>query len=220
MRKKLVVFSLLFLFSANMALAAAVPKQASKQTPAKAQEASAEIRERYPLPAVSEPVLEQGASGEQVAKIQQLLAESGFYAGAYDGKFGPATRTAVERFQKRYSLPVTGAVDRSVIDVLQRAKGAPDRYRRVINMEASAYTTEDPGNGTHTYGGNQLRKGLVAVDPNVIPLGTRLYFEGYGYAIADDTGGYIKGNRIDLAFENRREALLFGRRMIPVYILD
>lgn len=222
MRKKAVVFFLIFLLSANAALAAGpASKQASNQEPVKAAaETADELKNRYPIPAIAEPVLEQGAKGEQVTKIQQLLAESGFYAGALDGRFGPGTRAAVERFQRRYSLPVTGIVDRSMIDVLNRAKGAPDRYRRVINMEASAYTTEDPGNGSHTYGGNPLRKGLVAVDQNVIPLGTRLYIEGYGYAIADDTGGYIKGHRIDLAYENRQEALRFGRRIVPVYILD
>lgn len=168
----------------------------------------------------AEPLIEQGAKGDQVAKIQQLLADTGFYAGTIDGKYGPKTQTAVEVFQKRYSLPVTGTVDRPMIDALQRAKGTPDRYRRVINMEASAYTTQDPGNGSHTYRGNQLRKGLVAVDPKVIPLGARLYVEGYGYAIADDTGSYIQGNRIDLAYENRKEALQFGRRTVPVYVLD
>lgn len=189
MRKKLLLFCLMFLILSGVAQAA-------------------------------EPALEQGAKGEQVTKIQQLLAEAGFYAGSFDGKFGPGTRAAVERFQEKYSLPVTGKVDRSMIDTLQRAKGAPDRYRRVVNMEASAYTSADPGNGSHTYRGNQLRKGLVAVDPRIIPLGTRLYIDGYGYAIADDTGGYIRGNRIDLAFESRSEALGFGRRTVEVYILD
>lgn len=220
MRKKLFVFCLLFLFSVNTALAAgAAPKQVSTKV---AEDLSVELKGRYPIlaPSVAEPVLEQGAGGEQVTKIQQLLAESGFYAGALDGKFGPGTRAAVEQFQRRHSLPVTGVVDRTMIDVMQRAKGAPDRYRRVVTMEASAYTTEDPGNGSYTYRGNQVRKGLVAVDQNVIPLGTRLYIEGYGYAIADDTGGYIKGHRIDLAYESRREALQFGRRMVSVYILD
>lgn len=218
MRKKLILLCLLFVFSISTALtAAAVPQSAIKQAKVDQDQAN-EIRELYPI--VAEPVLRQGATGEQVVKIQQLLAASGFYAGAFDGQFGPATRAAVERFQARYSLPVTGAVDRAMIDTMNRAKGAPDRYRRVINMEASAYTTQDPGSGLYTYRGHLLRKGLVAVDPKVIPLGTRLYVEGYGYAIADDTGGYIKGNRIDLAYENRREALQFGRRMVTVYILD
>ncbi|MDU4959643.1 MAG: 3D domain-containing protein [Sporomusaceae bacterium] len=218
MRKKLLVCLLAFVFSSGGMLAAAAQQAAGTVRSGQA----ASLAEEYPLgpPPSADPVLTQGAKGEQVVKIQQLLAESGFYAGAIDGSFGPATRAAIERFQARYSLPVTGMADRSMIDALQRAKGTPDRYRRVIHMEASAYTSEDPGNGSYTYRGNRLRKGLVAVDPRVIPLGARLYIEGYGYAVADDTGGYIKGHRIDLAYENRQEALRFGRRTVPVYILD
>lgn len=230
MRKKRWLFCLLLLLSVSVAQAAEpATKQSAKQSAPTKQAvkaiATTKVSDEYPIgprsdsPA-AEPVLEQGAKGEQVTRVQQLLAESGFYAGAIDGKFGPGTRVAVERFQQRYSLPVNGVIDRAMIDTLQRAKGTPDRHRRIVNMEASAYTTQDPGNGSFTYRGNQLRKGLVAVDPNVIPLGTRLYIEGYGYAIADDTGGYIKGNRIDLAYESRNEALKFGRRTVPVYILD
>lgn len=218
MRKKLLLLCLLLVFSTGTVLTASSAPQPVQAVHTDNGLTAEQLRELYPIAA--EPVLKPGASGEQVVKIQQLLAASGFYAGAFDGQFGPATRTAVERFQTRYSLPVTGAVDRAMIDALNRAKGAPDRYRRVLNMEASAYTTQDPGNGSYTYRGHLLRKGLVAVDPKVIPLGTRLYVDGYGYAIADDTGGYIKGNRIDLAYENRREALQFGRRMVQVYILD
>jgi 3D (Asp-Asp-Asp) domain-containing protein len=59
----------------------------------------------------------------------------------------------------------------------------------------------------------------VAVDPRVIPLGTRLYIPGYGWAIAGDTGGDIVGNRIDLGFDSLRGAMEFGRRDITVYRL-
>lgn len=62
--------------------------------------------------------------------------------------------------------------------------------------------------------------GVVAVDPAVIPLGSRLYVEGYGYAIAGDTGGLIKGLRIDLGFDTRHEAVRFGRRTVRVYIIE
>lgn len=61
--------------------------------------------------------------------------------------------------------------------------------------------------------------GLVAVDPQVIPLGTRLYVEGYGYAIAADVGGGINGRQIDLCFDSHRDALFFGRRWVKVHIL-
>ena len=52
------------------------------------------------------------------------------------------------------------------------------------------------------------------------PLGTEVYVEGYGYAVADDTGGAIIGHRIDLAMDSYNEAIQFGRRIVKVYILD
>jgi len=106
------------------------------------------------------------------------------------------------------------------IAFLRRSTSAPDRYSRVMTVTASAYTRYDTGNGAFTSRGHTLRKGLVAVDPNVIPLGTRLFINGYGYAIADDIGGAINGSRIDLAFESRNEALEFGVQKVTVYILD
>ena len=60
----------------------------------------------------------------------------------------------------------------------------------------------------------------MAVDPNVIPLGTRVYVPGYGLALAADTGSAIIGDRIDLCMENRDEALDFGRRDVKVYVID
>jgi 3D (Asp-Asp-Asp) domain-containing protein len=87
-------------------------------------------------------------------------------------------------------------------------------------MDATAYSAEDPGCGPYTARGSRVAKGLVAVDPGVIPLGTRLYITGYGPAVADDTGGAIHGQVIDLAFNSRSEALQFGRRQVTVYILE
>jgi 3D (Asp-Asp-Asp) domain-containing protein len=63
-------------------------------------------------------------------------------------------------------------------------------------------------------------KGVVAVDPRVIPLGTRLYIEGYGVAVAGDVGSAIKGRRIDLGFGTYAEAIRWGRRNVRVQILD
>ena len=62
------------------------------------------------------------------------------------------------------------------------------------------------------------RVGVVAVDPRVIPLGTLLYVEGYGFAIASDIGSAIKGNKIDLCYTTRKEALRFGRKKVRVHI--
>ena len=105
---------------------------------------------------------------------------------------------------------------------------------RSIVMKASAYdlSFESCGKrpGDRGYGitasGTKARPGVVAVDPKVIPLGTKLYIESmdgtgsYGYASAEDKGGAIKGNRIDLFFSSRSDALKFGRRQVKVYILD
>ncbi len=100
-------------------------------------------------------------------------------------------------------------------------------YSEVLYMNASAYTPgfestgKNPGDAGYgkTATGAIATKGIVAVDPRVIPLGTKLYIENYGIAIAADTGGAIKGNKIDLCYESVNEALSFGRRNINVYVL-
>ena len=107
--------------------------------------------------------------------------------------------------------------------------GGPDMpVRRVVNMVATAYdagpisTGKSPGHPAYgiTATGMRATYGVVAVDPRVIPFFTRLYVPGYGYAIAADTGGDIKGNRIDLFYPSYSEALQWGRQTVPVYILD
>ena len=90
------------------------------------------------------------------------------------------------------------------------------KFKEARLMQASAYTYT--GNRTAT--GKEPAVGLVAVDPKVIPLGTRLYIEGYGYAQAADTGGSIKGDKVDLFMEDRQQCLNWGRRTVKVYILD
>ena len=94
-------------------------------------------------------------------------------------------------------------------------------YSKVLVMNATSYTDDPAENGGYntTKMGTRLRYGVVAVDPRVIPLGTKLYIEGYGYAVAEDTGGAIKGNRIDLCYTDRAKAEAFGRRNVKVYIL-
>lgn len=86
-----------------------------------------------------------------------------------------------------------------------------------LRMVATAYTAGCSGCSGITASGRPAGHGIVAVDPSVIPLGTRLYIPGYGFAVAGDTGGAIRGNRIDLGFNSTRDALLFGRREVVVY---
>lgn len=93
--------------------------------------------------------------------------------------------------------------------------------KEIIHMEATAYA---PWHGKGVDGttaiGMRAGHGVVAVDPRVIPLRSVLYIEGYGRAIAGDTGGAIKGHRIDLGFATARQAYQFGRRPVRVYILS
>ena len=94
-------------------------------------------------------------------------------------------------------------------------------YADVLTMEATAYYPLDCGGDGYgiTATGIPATYGVAAVDPYVIPLGTRLYIPGYGEAIAADTGGAIVGYRIDLCMESYDECMQFGRRNVTVYIL-
>ena len=88
-----------------------------------------------------------------------------------------------------------------------------------LAMVATAYTANCAGCSGTTASGKRAGHGIVAVDPRVIPLGTRMFIPGYGTAIAGDTGGAIRGRRIDLGFNSDAAAFRFGRRPVTVYLL-
>lgn len=95
--------------------------------------------------------------------------------------------------------------------------GSEFYYSRSFTAQATAYTAT--GNQTAT--GTWPAEGrTIAVDPSVIPLGTRVYVVGYGYAIAEDTGGAVQGNIIDLYMDSYDDCINWGRRNVTVYILD
>lgn len=93
-----------------------------------------------------------------------------------------------------------------------------------ITVEATAYTASCEGCSGITKTGVDLKANpdakVIAVDPSVIPLGSRVYVEGYGYATAEDIGGAIKGNRIDVFVPTQSGALQWGRKTVKVTILD
>ena len=102
-------------------------------------------------------------------------------------------------------------------------------YRKSVVMKATAYDNSPQSQGRwvgKTATGMKPQRGVVAVDPRVIPLGTKVYVQSldgspdYGFAVAGDTGGAIKGNRIDLFHNTAAECRKFGRRNVKVYILD
>jgi 3D (Asp-Asp-Asp) domain-containing protein len=111
--------------------------------------------------------------------------------------------------------------------VLRGTRGEPSRggdYRKPIRMHATAYDPGPRSCGKYASGftatGVKAKKGVAAVDDRVIPMGTRLYVPGYGFAVAADRGSAIKGHRIDLCFDTYAEAIRWGRRKVQVYVLD
>lgn len=103
------------------------------------------------------------------------------------------------------------------------------RYKKVLQCNATAYDPYcDGGSGGRTATGMKAQYGVIAVDPKVIPLGSRVYVESsdggkswvYGFAVAADTGGAIKGNKVDLCYNTKSECYQFGRRSATVYVLE
>ncbi|EOO77213.1 hypothetical protein IIC_01464, partial [Bacillus cereus VD021] len=100
--------------------------------------------------------------------------------------------------------------------------------KRELTVVATAYTADPSENGT--YGGRVLtamghdltanpNMRIIAVDPKVIPLGSKVWVEGYGEAIAGDTGSAIKGNRIDVLMGSKSKAMNWGRQTVKVKVL-
>ncbi len=119
---------------------------------------------------------------------------------------------------KRASEPA--AVSRAVLkpatySVVPTAPAAGDR----IEVVATAYAPNSWSGGPHTATGMLAGFGIIAVDPRVIPLGTRLYVPGYGYGLAADTGGAIKGHRIDVCFDHEWQCNDWGRKTLYVTIV-
>jgi 3D (Asp-Asp-Asp) domain-containing protein/LysM repeat protein len=95
---------------------------------------------------------------------------------------------------------------------------------KTITVTATAYTANCAGCSGITSSGIDLKANpdakVISVDPNVIPLGSKVYVEGYGNAIAGDTGGAIKGNIIDIFIPTQEAAVQWGRKQVNVTILD
>ncbi len=140
-------------------------------------------------------------------------------------KFYQVTRVGKGLAQKQYLRTETKPAV-SALFLIGRAGFGTSRGNfnrgKVLTLSATAY---DPSAGRgsratfHTATGRRATYGVVAVDPRVIPLNTMLYVEGYGLALACDTGGAIKGHRIDLCYDNRTFARRFGRRKVRVHVL-
>jgi len=111
-------------------------------------------------------------------------------------------------------IPVLAPV--IVPEVVQEYQEPEPPEPEPVVFESTAYTWT--GNRTAT--GTWPSRGTVAVDPRVIPLGTELHIEGYGPAVAADTGGAIQGQRVDLYMDTEHECWQWGRRKVEVRVLE
>ncbi|QNU67190.1 DUF348 domain-containing protein [Ruminiclostridium herbifermentans] len=129
--------------------------------------------------------------------------------------------------------PLDKIVEVGTVLNYKTSRGDTLRFSKAIDMKATSYTSSfkdtgknpgDPGFGI-TATGVKARKGIIAVDPKVIPLGTRVYVEvpgkaaDYGYAVAADTGSAIKGNKIDVYLDSDSAVEAWGVKKVRVYIL-
>lgn len=152
-------------------------------------------------------VIQAGVKGEQIHTMQNIYVNDKLVS--IENLDTEVVKEPVKEIVHKGTKEVEGLNGRKV--------------KKVIVMQATAY---DPSAGSKTAMGTRARVGAVAVDPRVIPLGSKLYIESmdgfptYGFATAEDTGGAIKGNRIDLFYSTNAQALRFGRRNVKVYVLE
>lgn len=151
------------------------------------------------MPAGTAKVLQEGACG-----VDEVLYEYVFKDGVQ------LSRSEISRTTLQEPLDKIVACGKKV------ALPAGGNYSKAMTVTATAYT--HTGNRTAT--GTVARVGVIAVDPRVIPLGTKVYVEGYGYATAEDTGGAIKGNKIDIFLNSESQCRNWGRKSVKLYILN
>ena len=116
---------------------------------------------------------------------------------------------------KTYKVVAYKKVDGKVYKSKKSKKARGKTKPRTLTVQSTAYS-----GGGITASGKRVKVGMIAVDPRVIKLGTKVYVPNYGYARAEDTGGAIKGNIIDLYMSSNSQAIQWGRRTVTIKIYD
>lgn len=156
-------------------------------------------------------VLSSGAAGKTLRVYRATVVA---------GKQGPivlVTERVISRPKARVLAVGTGRGSGVAVAAAPPRPKSTDGKR--LRVEATGYSPRQPGLDFTTATGKRAGRGVVAVDPRVIPLGTKMYVPGYGYAVAADTGGAVKGKRIDLCFDTVAQALKWGRRNVTIVVL-
>ncbi len=150
-------------------------------------------------------ILTRGADGKRVVMTRVLMQD------------GKPIRTTVAL--TRMLQPVVNRLVAVGTDNTVSRGGQVIQFTREITVVATAYWPNPAWSNGYTATGMRAQYGVVAVDPQVIPLGTHLYIPGYGFAVAADTGGAIVGDRIDLCFNSESAALNWGRQTVQVFVV-
>lgn len=166
---------------------------------------------------VKDPQLEAGLTAVR-RKGQSGVADVRYMVRYEDGV--EVSRNEISRTTSKE--PVSKLVALGTRTEVSR-EGTVIRFVRAIEVVATAYCPCEiccgkNANG-YTYTGVPAKRGVIAVDPQVIPLGSRVYVDGYGFAVAADIGSAIKGNRIDVCYDTHQEAMRWGVKKVKVYIL-
>lgn len=164
------------------------------------------IKESENLAYGTEKVVQQGSAGELEITTKEVFQ-------------GDKIISTEEMDRKVMKEAVNTIVEKGTAKAVTTSVGSLN-YSRALNVTATGYTPFDAGCTGITATGIPAKRGIIAVDTNVIPMGSRIYIPGYGEGIAADRGGAIKGNKIDLCYETKQEAYNWGRRNVTIYILE
>ncbi len=202
------------------------PKEEEKvQEEAKAQEiakAKEEAKAQEIAKAKEEEKAREIAKAKEEAKAQEIAKAK------EEEKAREIAKAKEEAKAREIAKAKEEAKAREAIKAKEESKNNTQSAKRELTVVATAYTADPSENGT--YGGRVLtamghdltanpNMRIIAVDPKVIPLGSKVWVEGYGEAIAGDTGSAIKGNRIDVLMGSKSKAMNWGRQTVKVKIL-
>lgn len=161
-----------------------------------------------------EKVITKGEEGK-VARTYEIVKENGQVV---------EKTLKSEEVVKEAKTQVVAVGTKVVTASVSRSNSAAPSGGKEFYVTATAYTPYCNGCSGTSAAGIDLRSNsnlkVIAVDPNVIPLGTKVWVEGYGNAIAGDTGGAIKGNKIDVLVQTKQQAYSWGRKKVKIKVLN
>ncbi|PGB55429.1 cell wall-binding protein EntB [Bacillus anthracis] len=168
------------------------------------------------------------AKAQEIAKAKEEAKAQEIAKAKEEAKAQEIAKAKEEAKAQEIAKAKEEAKAREALKAKEESKNNAQSAKRELTVVATAYTADPSENGT--YGGRVLtamghdltanpNMRIIAVDPKVIPLGSKVWVEGYGEAIAGDTGSAIKGNRIDVLMGSKSKAMNWGRQTVKVKIL-